>query len=297
MSMSAEARVEPTPSERIARSMIEDTSALMSPPDVCLKVNELLSDDRTQIEDIAGVVIRDPSLTTKVMRLANSAFYGLSQKVDTVSRAVMLLGMREMQKMVCAIAAVETFSKMSSALTNMNSFWRHGVYTGLVAQSLAKRARVLHPERLFVAGVMHDIGTLLINQRFPELANDIIRDANGSEDELFRLENDRFGFDHAYLAALMLENWQLPQTLVDAIRWHHLPAKATHAGVEAAILKVADTVANYSGTGSFSETVNPTDAFDASLLASYGVVVDCPNDELMDEVDRQFVETIYLLVA
>ncbi len=295
--MPAVAIAEYAPSETIARSLIDDTSALVSPPDVCLKINDLVADERTVIEDIAAVVIRDPSLTLKVLTLANSAYYGLATRVDTVSRAVMLLGMRELQKIVCSIAAVQTFSKLSSTVTNMNAFWRHNVYVGLMAQAIARRARVLHPERLFVAGVMHDIGTLVINQRFPELAESMIREAAGNEDELYRIEQGRLGFDHAYLAGLMLQNWNLPSALCDAVSWHHLPHRARSAGLEAAILKVADTLANYSGTGSYSETVAREDAYDVSLLARFGVEISCTNDELMDEVDQQFVETIYLLVG
>ena len=297
MSTPAAALTEHSPSETIARSLIEDSSALVSPPDVCLKINDLVADERTVIEDLAAVVIRDPNLTSKVLKLANSSYYGLATKVDTVSRAVMLLGMRELQKIVCTIAAVQTFSRLSSAVTNMNAFWRHSVYVGLMAQAIARRARILHPERLFVAGVMHDIGTLVINQRFPELAEAMIRDAAGSEDELYRIEQARLGFDHTYLAGLMLQNWNLPVALCEAVRWHHLPHRARLAGLEAAILKVSDTIANYSGTGSSSEIIAREDAHDVSLLARFGVDLNCTNDELMDEVDQQFVETIYLLVG
>lgn len=285
------------PSEQIARSLVDDLGALVSPPDIALKINDLVADERTVIEDIAGVVIRDPALTAKVLRLANSAYYGLQTKVDTVSRAVMLLGMREMQKLVCAIAAVQTFSRLSSSVTNMNTFWRHGVYVGLMAQAIARRANILHPERLFVAGVMHDIGTLVINQRFPELAEGMIRDAAGDEDLLYALEHERLGFDHAYLGGLMLQRWRLPATLSEAIGAHHAPHRARGVGLDAAILKLADVVANFSGTGSFSEMIAPRDSSDIALLARYGVDLQCSNDELMDEVDQQFVETIYLLVG
>lgn len=295
--MPAEALAELSPSERIARSLIDDTAALVSPPDVCLKINELVADELASLEDIAAVVIRDPSLTAKVLKLANSPYYGLATKVDTVSRAVMLLGMRELQKLVTALCAVQSFSKLSSAVTNMNSFWRHAVYVGLAAQALARHANVLHPERLFVAGVMHDIGTLVINQRFPELAETAIREAAGSEDELYRIEQERLGFNHAYLAGLMLHQWRLPSALVDAVTWHHLPHRARLAPIDAAILKVADVIANYSGTGSYSETVAHEDPCDGSLLQRFGISLNCSNDALMDEVDRQFVDSIYLIVV
>jgi HD-like signal output (HDOD) protein len=295
--MPAQALSTISPSEQIARSLIDDTSSLASPPDVCLKINALVADEGSSIEDLAAVVIRDPGLTAKVLKLANSAHYGLASKVDTVSRAVALLGMRELQKLVCTLCAVQSFSKLASSITNMNSFWRHAVYTGFTAQALARHANVLHPERLFVAGVMHDIGTLVINQRFPELAEVAINRAAGNEDELYRIEQSVLGFDHAYLTGLMLQHWQLPAALVDAVSWHHLPHRAQLAPVDAAILRVADVIANYSGTGSYSETVAEKDICGASLLKQFGIALNCTNDELMDEVDREFVDTIYLLVA
>ena len=297
MSTSTAVVTDISPSERIARSLIDDMSALVSPPDVCVKINQLVADDASTLEEIAAIVIRDPNLVARILKLANSAYYGLTTKVDTISRAVMLLGVRELQKLVCAITAVQTFSKLSSAVTNMNSFWRHAVYTGLMAQNLARRAHVLHPERLFVAGLLHDLGTLLINQRFPEIAEATIREAAGNEDELYRIEEARLGFNHAYLTGLMLDNWQLPPALVDAITWHHLPHRARLAPVDAALIKLADTIANFSGTGSFSETVACDDSYDTALLTRFGLKVECSNDELMDEVDQQFVETIYLLLG
>ncbi len=283
--------------ERIARSLIDDMSALVSPPEVCLKINTLLNDERAGIEDLAAVVIRDTNVTARVLKLVNSPYYGLPSAVDTVSRAVMILGFGELQKIVCAVCAVETFSRLSSTVTNMNSFWRHAVYCGLASQAIARRASVLHPERLFVAGVMHDIGTLFINKRFPELAAAIIGQAAGNEDQLYCSEQLQLGFDHAFLGALMLESWQLPAVVCDAIRWHHDPAAARIAPLEAAILHVADAIANFSGTGSFCESVCARDEFAPETLALLRDFVQVDPDELMDEVDRQFIESIYLLVA
>lgn len=289
-----------SPSERIARSLIDDTAALVSPPDVCVKVNQLAADEHASLEQIALVIIRDPNLTARVLKLANSPLYGMSGRVDTITRAVMLLGMGEIQKLVMALCAVQSFSRLSSRVTNMNTFWRHAVYAGLAAQALAKRARVLHPERLFVAGMLHDIGTLLINHRFPEIAQAAIDEAAGDEDRLATFELRDLGFDHAFLGGIMLESWQLPAALCDAVCWHHLPHRARVAAGDAAILKVADGIANLSGTGSFAERIADADAEVGDLvgqLARFGLGVDCSTEALMDEVDPLFIETIYLLLG
>ena len=297
MSIPAQALPTLSPAARIAQTLLDDLSPIVSPPDVLLKINDLLRDDRASIEDFAAVVIRDPGLTARLLRLVNSPYYGMPQRIDTVSRAVMLLGMAELQKLVCSICAVETFSRLSSAVTNMNSFWRHGVYTGLMAQAIAKRLRVLHPERLFVGGLLHDIGTLLINRRYPEIAEETIRASRGDEQMLRALELQELGFDHSMIGGLMLTNWRLPVTIADAIGYHHTPADADRAPVEAAIIHVADTIANFSGTGSFCEFVAPNGDFDRQVLTDLGLPVEFDTDELMDDVDREFVETIYLLVT
>jgi HD-like signal output (HDOD) protein len=166
-----------------------------------------------------------------------------------------------------------------------------------MAQALAKRLHVLHPERLFVAGVMHDIGTLLVNHRYPEIAEETIRGARGDEQLLRELEVEELGFDHAQLGGLMLGNWRLPATIVDAIAWHHEPRRAELTPVDAAILNVADVIANFSGTGSFSEFVAANAEFDPVVFEGLGLPDDFDADALMDEVDRQFVESIYLLVS
>lgn len=297
MSTPAQALPHRSPAVRIAQTLVDDLSPIVSPPEVCLKLNELVGDERASMEDFAAVIVRDPALTARVLRLVNSAFYGLQSRVDTVSRAVQLLGIRELQKLVYAVSVIEKFSRLSATVTNMNTFWRHGVYTGLVSQALAKRLHVLHPERLFVAGVMHDLGTLLINHRYPEIAEETIRAASGDERELRRLEHEELGFDHAELGALMLANWRLPDSIVDAIAFHHDPASAGHSPVDAAILAGADRLANCSGTGSFSEFAMATPADDLGEFAALGLHTGFDIDELMDEVDRQFVDSIYLLLT
>jgi HD-like signal output (HDOD) protein len=297
VSTTAQALPHLSPAVRIAQTLVDDLSPLVSPPEVCLKVNELLGDERATIDDFAVVIIRDPALTARLLRLVNSSFYGLQSRVDTVSRAIQLLGMRELQKLVCAVSAIEKFSRLSNRITNMNTFWRHGVYTGLMSQALAKRLRVLHPERLFVAGVMHDLGTLLINHRYPEIAEETIRAARGDERQLRMLELEELGFDHAYLGSLMLSNWRLPDSIIDAIAWHHEPAGAELSPIDAAILATADGLANFAGTGSFSEFIPTAPGFDLAVFQSLGLPADFDVDALMDEVDRQFVESIYLLVS
>ncbi len=281
----------------VVASIVDDCSLLVSPPDVCVKISEMLASDSASADDFSDVIIRDTGLTARIMRVVNSPFYGLRARVDTVSRAVAVLGTRELSSIVYSLSAVQAFAEIQCELTNMNTFWRHAVYTGLTARNLATKVNVLHPERLFVAGILHDIGTLVINQRFPDVAATTIAAAEADEDLLYRKEQDLLGFDHAALAALMLEKWNLPATTCDAIRWHHDPELSDVSTDDAVVLHLADLLANYSITGCFRERKEEDPALDLNELHARGLPTTIDLDELLDEVDQQFVETIYLLIA
>ena len=285
------------PNESLARSVIDDMSALVSPPDVYLKISEMIAENSASAQQFSDVIMRDPSLAARVLKLVNSSYYSLPSKVDTLSRAVTILGMHELSSIAYSMCAVQSFSRISSAVTNMNTFWRHGVYCGLAAKAIAVRVNCLNTERLFVAGLLHDIGTLTINARFPEIAEDAIFNARGDEGKLVAIEQEAIGFDHAYLGAMMLESWKLPEATCDAIRYHHQPRAAKVTPLEGSIINTAETLANYSGTGSFSETCAETDDIAADIRELIELPADFDNDELLEEVDQKFVETIYLLVA
>lgn len=283
--------------EALAHSIVGDMSALVSPPDVYLKISDMISENTASAAQFSDVIMRDPSLAARILKLVNSSYYGLRTKVDTVTRAVAVIGMHELSSLVYSMCAVQSFSRISSGITNMNTFWRHGVYCGLVAKAIATKANCLNTERLFVAGLLHDVGTLTINARFPEIAEDSIFKAAGDEAKLALAEHEALGFDHAYLGALMLESWHLPAATCDAIRYHHQPKAAKVTTLEASILNAADTLANFSGTGSFAEKIADSDDIPADICAELELPVDFDHDALLEQVDQQFVETIYLLVA
>ena len=282
---------------RIASTLVTDIAVIASPPEVYLKVSQLAEAPWATLDHLAAVILRDPGLAARLLRAANSPWYGMANRVDTVSRAVMVLGLSEVKKLVTAASAIEAFSRLSSHVTNMNTFWRHAVYTALMAQALARHQDVLHPERLFVAGLLHDLGTLLVNHRYPETAAALIVDARGDEQALHRLENETFGFDHALLGALMLEHWELPASIIEALSWHHEPSRAGAARLDATLLHAADRLANASGTGRYSELQCRAPLLARAALQQLGLTADFDLDALFDSVDREFAETACLFLT
>ncbi|MGE0384005.1 MAG: HDOD domain-containing protein [Gammaproteobacteria bacterium] len=284
------------PARALAESLIADTAALVSPPQICLAVAELVQSPDCSLNKLGEVIIRDPNLTARLLRLVNSPFYGFSGKIDTVSRALMVVGLQELNNMVVAISAVKSFSKIANKLVNMDTFWRHGIYCGLVARLLARRNQVLHPERLFIAGLMHDLGSLVLYHRLPEISQDVLLAAAGDEEVLYQAEVEMIGFSHADLGALLMERWRLPETLQDAVRCHHAPAAARSARVEAAVLHVANVLANRSGIGGYCEHTVDANALDPAAVA---LLTPETFDEvaLLTEAGAQFSDTASILAA
>ncbi len=252
-------------------SLLDDVEGLASPPDVCLRVFELVHSPNAGAADIAEVVATDPNLTARLLRIANSAFYRFRRKIDTISRAIMVIGTTELYQLVLSVSAVKSFSGIPNELVRMETFWKHSVYTGLVARALAERASVLHPERLFVAGLLHDIGSLVLYHQRPQAMRDLLLVADGDEEVLYEAEHDRFGFSHADVAALMMDEWCLPEELVLAIKWHHQPGFAGLAALEAQLLFLAGQLVNESEQGNFMGSPRADVQVEAEMLAMAGL--------------------------
>lgn len=282
----------------LAASLLEDVSYLVSPPDVCIKVFELVQSNEASAQEIGEVISRDPALTARLLRLVNSAFYNFSRRIDTVSRAITIIGIRELYSLVIAVSAIKSFSNLPNNLVNIDTFWRHGLYTGLIARSLAKRCRVLHPERLFVAGLLHDIGSLVLYNRMPEACADLLLVCDGDEGILHQAELAELGFTHADLGGALLGNWMLPESLQEAVANHHMPAYATQSELEASIVHLADNLANRSQLGAFCEAASDSAGVDASAWAAIGLQEAAfDHNAVIGEAGLQFTETAGLLLA
>ena len=276
-------------------ALLDDVEGLVSPPGVCLRLFELIHAPTTGVKDIAAVVGVDPNLTSRLLRLANSSFYNFARKIDTISRAVAVIGTAELYQLVLSVSAVKTFSSIPNELVKMDTFWRHSVYTGLLARALAIRINVLHPERLFVSGLMHDIGSLVLYHQRPDAMRDILLVAEGDEEVLYQAELDTFRLNHATVAGYLMEQWQLPEELIDAVTWHHQPERAEKARMEAHILYLANHMVNESEQGNFMGSPRADIQLPQALLDVIGL----QEDELFfafEEAAEQFPATIQALV-
>jgi HD-like signal output (HDOD) protein len=226
-----------------ARDLVHDNVQLLSLPEICLRIQQLAEDPHADMAEFGQLVIQDPALTTRLLKLVNSAYYGFPSRVDTVSRAVNLVGIAELRNLTLAMAAMEVFGGLENERFDMLAFWRHSVYCALVARFLAKQARVLHAERLFIAGLLHDVGRLLIFGLLPEQAA-LIQRRIAEGEEVSAAERAELGFDHAAAGYELLSLWQLPRGLCMTVAHHHQPETAEEARLEATLVYLANHIAH-----------------------------------------------------
>jgi putative nucleotidyltransferase with HDIG domain len=276
------------------KQLIGSVSELVSPPEVHIRLTEVIESPISSSDSIAEIIMQDPNLSARVLKITNSAFYG-SRKIETVSRAITLIGTRDLYNIALAVNAVKVFDKIPSELVNVSVFWRHSLYTAIIARLLAKRCRILHPERLFVAGLLHDIGCLVLYSQFPDESRDALLIANGDEDILANQELELIGYDHASVGAELLRLWKLPETLCISIEAHHELSRAPQDSMEAAIVMIANALANRTEEGCFSETGSYAAPVSPDAWARIGLD-ETVIDELAEQIDEQFTETAKILL-
>jgi putative nucleotidyltransferase with HDIG domain len=276
------------------KELIGTVSELVSPPEVHIRLTEVIESPTSTADSIAEIIMQDPNLTARVLKITNSAFYG-SRKIETVSRAITLIGTRDLYNIALAVNAVKVFEKIPAELVNVSIFWRHSLYTAIIARLLAKRCRILHPERLFVAGLLHDIGCLVLYSQFPDESRDALLIAHGDEDILARQEQELIGYDHASVGAELLRLWKLPETLCASVDAHHDLSRAAPDSMESAIILIANALANRTEEGCFSESGAYAAHITPEAWARLGLD-ESVIDDMAEQVDEQFAETARILL-
>ena len=222
---------------------------LVSLPDIYLRLREVLDDPEFSMADVADVISQDPGMTTRLLRLVNSAFFGLAAKIETVSRATSLLGTQQVHDLVLATSVTETFSGMSSEVMDMQRFWRRSIHCGILSRLLADNCNVLDSERLFVAGLMRDIGHLIMYQTVPELSQQAMEQSAETGQPLFKIEQEIIGLDYARVGGALMRQWDLPKSLVQATEFHIEPGRAGDNALETAIVHLAALMAESTDAG------------------------------------------------
>lgn len=274
--------------ETIARNTVE----LVSLPRVYHRVSEMLADGRYGAAEIGRVVASEPALTARLLRMVNSAYYGLPTRVDTVPMAISVLGTRALHELVLASSVASAFDRLDTGLVDVADFWHHSIYCGLTARLIAKDQRLGQSEQAFVAGLLHDIGKLALYREAPDAAETVLRRfaADEGETPVFRLESEVLGFDHAAVGAALLRTWDLPEAYASAVAHHHDPGSASEYRELCAVVHVANTLSKKVEPGhkiqATKDTVPTVDDDAAAIVSLDGSTV----EHLRVEADLQSIE-------
>ena len=226
--------------------LLEDVSELISLPEVAIRIAEVVDDPTGSADSIAEVVAGDPSLTARLLKIANSPYYGSRSTIETVSRAVTVLGASQVRDLSLGLTATRALKGIPTELISMDTFWMHSIYCGIIAGLLADESGAGGgSEATFIAGLLHDIGQLVIFNKLPELSRQaLLLSVEGPADlSMDAAEREVMSFDHTEVGGELARMWGLPQRLHDCLKFHHDPAKAPHFPEAAAIVHIANSLA------------------------------------------------------
>ncbi|WP_243547400.1 HDOD domain-containing protein [Pseudodesulfovibrio tunisiensis] len=224
-------------------NIVQHESALSSFPDIYFRIREVLADPRASADRVAKVVGTDVGLSAKLLKLVNSPFYGFPQAVDSLPRAVALVGGRELSTLALGISAINYFKDIPPELVDMHSFWRHSIICGIFAKIISATQTGLSPERFFIAGLLHDVGRLILFKKLPYASTEAMLFARENSIPLVEAERSVMDFCHTDVSAPLLREWKFPEGLSDMINFHHNPMEYPNP-LEPAVIHVADNLAN-----------------------------------------------------
>jgi putative nucleotidyltransferase with HDIG domain len=276
------------PPEDIVKGVV----GLISLPDVCVRVREMVDDPNSSAADIGKVISNDAALTARLLRIVNSAFYGFPARIETVSRAITIVGNEELRDLVFASTVAGIFEDLPSDLVDIESFWRHSVYCGIVSRIIAKKRRVLHNERLFVAGLLHDIGRLVIAFKMPEQYRRVQQYVQEHDVPLHDAEAQVLGFDHTRIGAELMKAWSLPQSHQMATANHHTPSHADGYTLEASIVYLANMITELAEAGAHEGNyLNdvPEEIWEVTQVSPTDV------EDILIEARDQFIDALWLI--
>ena len=257
---------------------LQEVTELISLPEVYLKVRQLMDDPASDIYDFAEVISVDPNLTSRVLRVVNSAYFGFPEPVESIPRAVNMIGIGQLHNMVLGISAISSL-ELPNDIMPLDTFWRASLFSGVLARLLAKQIELRDGDQLFVAGLLHEIGHLVLYSKFPlqALAAQKLADEQGRQ--IHEAEMEVMGCHYGDIGAMLMANWNLPETLQNLTRNQPEPGSADAARVETALMHLAHACAK-------SETTENSHSADISVDAEIQSLIGLSQEELENSLDE-----------
>lgn len=236
---------------------VEEIEGLPTLPTVYAQVEQLCQDPHVDADEVAKVIEADPSITMKLLKLANSAFFGFSREIKTVKDAVSLLGNETVKNAVLSISVFEATRDLTeTAGLDKKEFWRHSAACGSVVRFIAKKMKIAREEG-FTAGILHDVGKVILDGIYAQFYTDVLKAVAEQGVSILEAEELGLGVTHTRLGEELAENWGIPPRLIEAISGHHRPHRAEQDPELASLVHIADAVSRNLGIGSGGDPLVP----------------------------------------
>ena len=228
-----------------AKELVQSSTSVFTLPEIYFRVREVVDDPDSTMDDLANVLKLDPAISARLLRLVNSPFYGFAKQIDTISRAVNLLGLQAINDLVTATTVGRTFSGMTIQLMDAKKYWRKSVLCALLAGKIAKSCGIADSERFFVEGLLRDIGHLVLYRSVPERAQSALIEADYLDGSLAEVEQASIGCDFAEVGAELIHVWEMPVQIEQAVRYQLCPGEAGDFMLHASIVHLAGMAADH----------------------------------------------------
>lgn len=280
------------------KRITQEISELPTLPTVVTQMISMVNDPKTTAADLARVISTDQALTAKILRLVNSAFYGFQRKIGTVNLAIVILGFEAVKNLSLSLSIVkQLFSDVENTVFDHKRFWEHSVACAMAGRLLSERLKYRTNGEAFAAGVLHDVGKLVLSQHFREEL-ELALDLAWREDiPMHEAESAVIGVTHAEIGGELANMWNLPSRLAHAIAYHHDPAQAPESQQLAGVVHLADILAQRIEIGSSGNPSPPEISEDLPRLFSNNGILLTDEErflQLGERVRAELYKTDYL---
>ena len=229
------------------KQVVSNIRNLPTPPIVFHQIQKVINDPKVSADQIASILSEDPAMSVKVLKLTNSAFYGLSREIESVKQAVVIVGMEAIKNLVLSASVLDMFKGKNIDQEFQEKYWRHSLATAFCSRILARKLKsrgIVDPDLAFSAGLLHDIGKIILCCFLQEeYAKFVQAREQDKKSPTYEVENGVLGYNHAQIGALLAVQWKLPTKIGEAITFHHNPQQFENQDAIPYIIHIANYIA------------------------------------------------------
>jgi HD-like signal output (HDOD) protein len=223
------------------KKLVERVQGLPTLPAMLNGLNQMLLNPKTSAKEVAQLISSDPSLTSKVLRVVNSSFYGFPNRITTITHGIVILGFNTIKSIVLSSTIFDVFRRaVKPGDFDRNEFWKHSIGCGAAAKAIGRRLHYPMLEELFIAGLLHDVGKIVMDQFLPDKFQEVVALVRERDILIYDAELAVLGATHADVGAWLFEKWNLSKGLIETTRCHHNPALAGEHSRHSGIIHLAD---------------------------------------------------------